>query len=131
LQERRDIAQAVALAALPWPLMTFPAVGAVLIVLNEHVFHRHVFDASTLATAAALLSLLAAAAWVHLRQEVVPRPAEADVLLLAVGDDGDVDLERSTDAGLPRGLRVAVAIALAGAAASLLTVGLLLRPLHL
>ncbi len=73
MRERKDKAQAVALAALPWPFLVFPLVGATLVVVNERLFHRHVFDATSLATAAALMALLGIAARVHRYQQVVPR----------------------------------------------------------
>jgi hypothetical protein len=51
------------LFTLPWPLPTYAFVGSLLIVVNEHVLGVHFFDASDIATTAAALSLLAAAAW--------------------------------------------------------------------
>lgn len=51
------------LFALPWPLPVYGFVGSTFIVINEHVVHAHLFDASTLASVAALTSLLGAAAW--------------------------------------------------------------------
>jgi hypothetical protein len=50
------------LAALPWPFVTFPGIGAAVIVLNEHVLHRHLLNASRTAGAASFLVLLGMAA---------------------------------------------------------------------
>jgi hypothetical protein len=51
------------LFALPWPLPVYGVVGSFFIVLNERLLGEHVFGASAIAEAAALLSLLGSAAY--------------------------------------------------------------------
>ena len=63
MEEARRRCWSAILFALPWPLPTYALVGSVLIVVNERLLRAHVFDASTLASGAALLSLLGAAGW--------------------------------------------------------------------
>jgi hypothetical protein len=63
----RDRCWSAVLFALPWPLPVYAFVGSLFIVINERVLGVHFFDASTLADAAALASLLGAAAWADLQ----------------------------------------------------------------
>ena len=51
------------LYALAWPLPVYGLTGSVLIVVNEHLLHRHVFRASDIAAVLALSSMLVAAWW--------------------------------------------------------------------
>jgi hypothetical protein len=60
---RRDRCQSAILFALPWPLPTYAFVGSLLVVINERLLETHFFDASGIASAAALAALLGAAAW--------------------------------------------------------------------
>jgi hypothetical protein len=62
-ESARQRRESTMLFALVWPLPTYAFVGSALIVVNEHLLHAHVFDASTLAACAGLVSLLSAAGW--------------------------------------------------------------------
>lgn len=63
MDERRRRCWSAILFALPWSLPVYAFVASALIVVNEKVLGMHVFDASSLASAAALSSVLGAAAW--------------------------------------------------------------------
>ena len=63
LSERKRRCWSSILFALPWPVPVYGLVGALLIVTNEQILHRHVFAASRCAAVAALVALLVAAAW--------------------------------------------------------------------
>ena len=63
MDEARRRCWSAILFALPWPIPVYAFVGSLFIVINERVLGAHVFDASDLASVAALGSLLAAAAW--------------------------------------------------------------------
>jgi len=127
--QRRDESQAAALAALPWPFLVFPLVASVLIVINEHLLHRHIFDASSLAPAVALIALFAAAVRARRTQRVVVEtavqaPPHRPVTHIAGGLD-EVETDRVDE--WPLALRIAVGASLACAMLLAAVVDLVLR----
>ncbi|MCW2671670.1 MAG: hypothetical protein JWP14_259 [Frankiales bacterium] len=68
MDERRRRQVSAVLLALAWPVPVYGVVGSALVVVNEHLLHRHVFRASDIAASVALSAMLLAAWWSE-RQE--------------------------------------------------------------
>jgi hypothetical protein len=63
------------LFALPWPIGVYVLVGSTLVVVNERLLDRHVFDASDIAGASAVAALLGAAWWAQRHDRGAPPSA--------------------------------------------------------